>query len=144
MAKITWHFLANPAQQRFVNWNEWRPSFESAMRLKRMQVVILVRHPMHLGRRTSASMWRFGVWTSICIFSFYKFQRLISIAEPPPTPQNLSILDIQSRSVKVAWSVELASPAIDRLVVQWKEQTGMIMMNFFCAARITELINDSG
>ena len=44
--------------------------------------------------------------------------------EPPPTPQNLSILDIQSRSVKIAWTVESASPAVDRLVVQWKEQTG--------------------
>ena len=47
-----------------------------------------------------------------------------NISEPPPTPQNLSILDIQSRSVKVAWSVEAASPAVDRLVVQWKEQAG--------------------
>lgn len=72
MAKITWHFLANPAQQRFVNWNEWRPSFGSAMRLKRMQVVILVRHPMHLGRRTSASMWRFGV----CVNSTFAFQEI--------------------------------------------------------------------
>ena len=36
----------------------------------------------------------------------------------------MSILDIQSRSVKVAWSVEAASPAVDRLVVQWKEQAG--------------------
>jgi len=24
----------------------------------------------------------------------------------------------------VAWSVEAASPAVDRLVVQWKEQVG--------------------
>ena len=46
------------------------------------------------------------------------------LLEPPPTPQNLSILDIQSRSVKIAWTVESASPAVDRLVVQWKEQTG--------------------
>jgi hypothetical protein len=44
--------------------------------------------------------------------------------EPPPTPQNLSILEIQSRSVKVAWNVEMASPGVDRLVVQWKEQSG--------------------
>ena len=51
-----------------------------------------------------------------------------SFLEPPPTPQNLSILDIQSRSVKIAWTVESASPAVDRLVVQWKEQTGKYVL----------------
>ena len=50
------------------------------------------------------------------------------LLEPPPTPQNLSILDIQSRSVKIAWTVESASPAVDRLVVQWKEQTGKYVL----------------
>ena len=54
----------------------------------------------------------------------FQYNFYIFFAEPPPTPQNLSILDIQSRSVKVAWSVEAASPAVDRLVVQWKEQPG--------------------
>ena len=62
---------------------------------------------------------------SICVWTLKrKTNKNDIISEPPPTPQNLSILDIQSRSVKVAWSVEAASPAVDRLVVQWKEQAG--------------------
>lgn len=74
-----------------------------------------------------------GTTTSICIFIQFGRARnkrlelpmlLLLLPEPPPTPQNLSILDIQSRSVKVAWTVEMASPAVDRLVVQWKEQAG--------------------
>ena len=63
---------------------------------------------------------------------FHASCALLSITEPPPTPQNLSILDIQSRSVKVAWNVEAASPAVERLVVQWKEQTGKKPFQLFC------------
>ena len=45
--------------------------------------------------------------------------------EPPPTPQNLTILEISSRSVKIAWSLDRnASPGVERLVIQWKEQSG--------------------
>ena len=48
-----------------------------------------------------------------------------SILEPPPTPQNLTILEISSRSVKIAWSLDRnASPGVERLVIQWKEQSG--------------------
>ena len=47
------------------------------------------------------------------------------ISEPPPTPQNLTILEISSRSVKIAWSLDRnASPGVERLVIQWKEQSG--------------------
>lgn len=45
-------------------------------------------------------------------------------AEPPPTPGNLSILEIASRSVKVSWTIESASPRVERIAVQWKEQKG--------------------
>lgn len=45
-----------------------------------------------------------------------------SFAEPPPIPSNLTILEISSRSVKVAWSVEIGSPGVERLAIQWKEQ----------------------
>ena len=45
-------------------------------------------------------------------------------SEPPPTPGNLSLLEISSRSVKISWTIENASPRVERLVVQWKEQTG--------------------
>ncbi len=50
--------------------------------------------------------------------------------EPPPTPHNLTILDIKSRSVKVSWTLEMASPGVDRLVVQWKEQSGNLYFIF--------------
>ena len=50
---------------------------------------------------------------------------IFSISEPPPTPQNLTILEISSRSVKIAWSLDRnASPGVERLVIQWKEQSG--------------------
>ena len=50
---------------------------------------------------------------------------IFKISEPPPTPQNLTILEISSRSVKIAWSLDRnASPGVERLVIQWKEQSG--------------------
>ena len=69
---------------------------------------------------TSKTFAYLGLRTQSVIFYVYDF----FFTEPPPTPQNLSILDIQSRSVKIAWTVENASPGVDRLVVQWKEQSG--------------------
>ena len=66
------------------------------------------------------------------LYQYKKFRVLIFVqtiffAEPPPTPGNLSILEISSRSVKVSWTIEAASPRVERLVVQWKERSGQIM-----------------
>ena len=59
-------------------------------------------------------------------YHFYGFvsKRLAFISEPPPTPDNLTIVEITSRSVRVAWALEAASPVVDRIVLQWKEQSG--------------------
>ncbi|CAB4064419.1 DSCAM [Lepeophtheirus salmonis] len=48
----------------------------------------------------------------------------VTVWEPPPTPSNVTIMDILSRSVKVSWiGVERSTPAIERIVIQWKEQS---------------------
>ena len=47
-----------------------------SLHYRRMQAVTLARPPMHLGRRTSASMWLSGV-------------RIICIFHPIPTPLSL-------------------------------------------------------
>ena len=62
--------------------------------------------------------------------SFIGMLYLFSFLEPPPTPQNLTILEISSRSVKIAWSLDRnASPGVERLVIQWKEQSGKCNKN---------------
>ena len=45
-------------------------------------------------------------------------------AEPPPTPSNLTIMEISSRSVKISWTVENVAPGVESIVVQWKEHHG--------------------
>ena len=73
--------------------------------------------------------WYFILFIRLIFFIKHDFLigtlYLFSFLEPPPTPQNLTILEISSRSVKIAWSLDRnASPGVERLVIQWKEQSG--------------------
>jgi hypothetical protein len=53
------------------------------------------------------------------------FNLLNFFSEPPPTPDNLTVVEITSQSVRVSWTLEITSPTVDRIVIQWKEQSGL-------------------
>ena len=64
----------------------------------------------------------------------------VIIAEPPNSPDNLTILSVTSRTARISWSISRAEPKIERFVVQWKRQDG----NTSCSFSLNNDMNHNG
>ena len=64
----------------------------------------------------------------------------VIIAEPPSSPDNLTILSVTSRTARISWSISRAEPKIERFVVQWKRQDG----NTSCSFSLNNDMNRNG
>ena len=64
----------------------------------------------------------------------------VIIAEPPSSPDNLTILSVTSRTARISWSISRAEPKIERFVVQWKKQHG----NTSCSFTLNNDMNPPG
>ena len=136
MARSWWRSQEGPPLLWSGRYSTSLPSFQSLKLTKVIaedtNVKLLIRLESHFTTSTCKS----GVIKLLFVnLKHLKFNS--SISEPPGSPDNLTVLSVNSRTARVSWAISRAEPKIERFVVQWKKQHG----NTSYSSSITNYMN---